>query len=505
MKTVALVLVMVASTAAHAQPPDPPEGATIGSAQVSGFDLERLSPGLQDQIGRLAGGPLSREQLRKLAARIEEEQPRYVAAVRVARAPDHEVRVVFVVAHMRDQDRRSNVNARYLVERVAIQGLAETELSDEVRGRLQAVVGKPLGSDDVEQLEERLKVELSNYRVRRRITRGGRAGEIQLTFLVDKSEAARWLHFEPLGSKVVYHSDQGWGALLGLPISGRDLRVTPIIAIDNSDDLIEEYSGFGIRFESRKLGTERLGASLEWSRFEQHWRDVTLAALAANPDIPGAYDDRSTVTPLVTFAVTPRLRLSGGVSITEIEPLSGGPDSQMANAAVASIGYLHQWEPDARHDLAAAFILRAASATLESDFDYTRYFGRADYRYRWERHTVLVSGVAGRIAGDAPLFERFALGDSQTLRGWNKYDIAPAGANRMFHTSLEYRYRPLAFFLDAGSVWEAGTDPRVRVATGLGIHAGPFFMTVGFPLNTDEVRAMFTTGIRFGGIGVRKY
>jgi hypothetical protein len=156
MKTVVLVLVMVASTAAHAQPPDPPEGATIGSAQVSGFDLGRLSPGLQDQIGRLAGGPLSRAQLRELAARIEEEQPRYVAAVRVARAPDHEVRVVFVVAHMRDQDRESNVNARYLVERVAIQGLAETELSDEVRGRLQAVVGKPLGSDDVEQLEERL-------------------------------------------------------------------------------------------------------------------------------------------------------------------------------------------------------------------------------------------------------------------------------------------------------------------------------------------------------------
>jgi hypothetical protein len=29
-------------------------------------------------------------------------------------------------------------------------------------------------------------------------------------------------------------------------------------------------------------------------------------------------------------------------------------------------------------------------------------------------------------------------------------------------------------------------------------------MTLGFPLNTDDVRAVFTTGVRFGGIGVRK-
>jgi hypothetical protein len=30
-------------------------------------------------------------------------------------------------------------------------------------------------------------------------------------------------------------------------------------------------------------------------------------------------------------------------------------------------------------------------------------------------------------------------------------------------------------------------------------------MTVGFPLNTDDVRAVFTTGIRFGGVGMRRY
>jgi Omp85 superfamily domain len=508
MKTLLLLLsLLVVAPPAQAQQVDPPEGATIASAQVSGFDLGQLSPGLQDEIARLAGGPLDRIRLKELAERIEAEQPKFVAAVRVARTPDDEVRVVFVVAHMRDQDREANINARYLIEQVEIRGTRETDLSVELRNELQTIVGKPLGSDDVDQLETKLKGELPDHDVRRRVVRGSQAGEVRLTFVVNKAESARWLHFEPLSSNVVYHSDQGWGAFLDLPISGRDFRFTPIVALDTGDDLIEEYSGFGLRFESRKLATERLGASFEWSSFDQTWRPETLAAIDLQPGIPGAYTERSTVTPLITFAVTKRLRVSAGVSITELEPLSGIAESQMSNAAIASVGYDHQWEPSAEagHEVGATFVIRAASTTLESDLEYTRYLGRTEYRYRWSRHTVLVSGMAGGISGDAPLFERFSLGDSRTLRGWDKFDIAPAGGDRMFHTSLEYRFRGLAFFLDSGSVWDEGSDGRVRVASGIGFHPGPFFITVGFPLNTDDVRAVFTTGIRFGGIGLRKY
>ena len=108
----------------------------------------------------------------------------------------------------------------------------------------------------------------------------------------------------------------------------------------------------------------------------------------------------------------------------------------------------------------------------------------------------------GGITGEAPLFERFSLGDSRTLRGWNKYDIAPAGGDRMFHASLEYRYRMLALFLDSGSVWDTGTNRKVRFSTGFGITPGPVFFMVGFPLNTDEFRAVFTMGVRFSTVFV---
>ena len=104
-KAVLLLALLALPHAAVAQPTDPPDGAIVASAQVSGFDLGRLSPGLQQDISRIAGGPLDRKSLNELAARIEEEQPRYVAAVRV-NSVDGNVRVVFVVAFPRTPETR---------------------------------------------------------------------------------------------------------------------------------------------------------------------------------------------------------------------------------------------------------------------------------------------------------------------------------------------------------------------------------------------------------------
>ena len=105
--------------------------------------------------------------------------------------------------------------------------------------------------------------------------------------------------------------------------------------------------------------------------------------------------------------------------------------------------------------------------------------------------------LLGRVTGEAPLFERLTLGDSSTLRGWNKYDIAPIGGTRAFHHSLEYRYRVVAVFLDTGSVWTRDASVRTRLSTGFGIHGDNVFLTVGVPLNADDVRATFMMGVRF--------
>src|SRR6185369_8318256 len=110
---------------------------------------------------------------------------------------------------------------------------------------------------------------------------------------------------------------------------------------------------------------------------------------------------------------------------------------------------------------------------------------------------ILADVFVGGITGNAPLFERFTLGDSSTLRGWNKFDIAPAGGNRVFHQSIEYRLYGFALFLDAGSVWTDGGKRELRSSTGFGFHIDNFFATAAFPLNAHGADGAFMIGVRF--------
>ena len=501
-----ITLLAVAPQATTDQKLAVPEGTVITAAEVTGFDINRLSPGLRQDIRSLAGTPLQQQRLDELAARIEAERPRYVAAVRTFMEPDGQARVVFVMGRPGQDERDDNVNLRYTVEHAEIVGVPDAEISEALRDDLRAIVGKRLDSEEAERLKQRVERELSGYDVSRRIQRGSEKGRIRLVYEAHKKEPPPWLRFDHLRSNVVYHSEHGWGSFLDLGMGNGPVRFTPLFAINDSEQLIEEISGYGLRFESRKIGTRRLGASLEWSKFDSDWRGATRDVVASRPDIPSLYSERTTFTPVVKFALTPDLSLAAGVSISELDPLDGVGESRMANAAVASIDYARRWEPDGRdskHRVEASFGVRAGSRELESDFAYTRYFGQGLYGYSFGRHHVQVAGMAGGITGEAPLFERFTLGDSATLRGWDEYEIAPAGGNRVFYTSIEYRYTGVALFLDVGSVWDANNERRVRTAAGFGFHAGPAFITVGFPLNTDNMTAIVTLGLRTSGVGIR--
>jgi Omp85 superfamily domain len=508
MRTFAVLVGLLVTTAQAAtdQKPVVPEGTIITSAQVTGFDIDRLSPGLREEIRILAGTPLKQERLDALAARIEAERPRYVAAVRAVMEPDGQAYVYFVMGRQEEPSRDDNINKQYIVEQADITGVPDAEVSQALRDDLATLVGKRLDSEEAGRLQQRIERELSGYDVSRRIQRGSERGRIRLLYEARKKEPPAWLRFDQLRTNVLYHSEHGWGSYLDLGIGDGNIRVTPIFAIDNEDDLVEEYSGYGVRFEARKLGTRRLGASLEWSKFDPDWRGVTVDALALRPEIPSLYSERSTFTPVLKFALSPDLSVAGGVSITELEPFEGATGSRMANAAVASIDYSRGWKPDgsdAAHRVEASFGVRAGSRALESDLAYTRYLGQGSYRYDISRHHVQVSGMAGGMTGQAPLFERFTLGDSTTLRGWDKYEIAPAGGDRVVYASLEYRYTGVALFFDVGSVWDANTERRVRASAGFGFRAGPAFLTVGFPLNTDNLTAIFTVGLRTSGVGFR--
>jgi hypothetical protein len=507
MRTIGLLVTLLAMSpqAIPDQKNPVAEGTTIAVAQVTGFDIDRLSPGLREAIHNLAGTPLNQQRLDELAARIEAERPRYVAAVRAVMDPDGQARVFFIVGRQDQPDRDENVNARYIVEQAEITGVPDSEVSEALRNDLRALVGKRLDSGEADRLQERIERELPRYDVSRTIKRGSEVGRIRLLYEARKKEPPPWLRFEPLRSNLIYHSDQGWGGYWDFNIGERNISVVPTFALANSEDSVEEYSGVGLRFETRKLGTRRLGASFEWSWFDQDWRGQTLQALPFKPEVPAPYDTRTTITPLLKFALTPNVSLAGGVSISELKALAPATDSQMANAAVASIDFDRQWKEsaDVSHRAVATFGVRGGSRSLESDLAYTKYFAQGAYRFDFGRHHVQASGMAGRISGDPPLFERFALGDAITLRGWDKYEITPAGADRVAYSSIEYRYTGLALFLDVGSAWDANTGAHVRVSSGFGFHGGPAFLVVGFPLNTDNLTAVLALGLRIPGVGGR--
>jgi hypothetical protein len=512
MRTLTLLLTLFgAPLAVSAQEPTVQEGVVIGSVELRGIAPDQLSRALLDDINGLVGQRLTPAAVSALVGRIEAEHPDMVAAARDTTTPKGTVHVVFVVARISDDAELStDINTRYTVERVEIDGIDEDRISRDLRDDLQALVGRRLDNDEADALADRLKAEQPDYTVGRRVSKGSDEGRLRVVFRFELSEDRLWVPRPPSRTKLVFHEDQGWSGAVDIHIGGDGISIGPSMrgarhqvtvgfAFGNLDDLVEEYSAQRIRFATRQAGSRRLGLSLELSRFTNTWRDVTLQALALDPSIPPVYRERLTVDPTVTFAVNRYVRFSAGLSVADLEPLAELAPTQSARAATLSAGFDRTWRsdgPDRRQRLQASYELRTAADVLDSDLEYTRHVGRAAYEYRHADSTVVLHTQFGRVTGEAPLFERFTLGDTATLRGWDKFEIAPAGAARMAHASVEYRFRWFAYFVDAGSLWAPGDDRRLRLSTGVGFHGdNNMFLTVGFPLNGSGDGAAFMMGV----------
>jgi outer membrane protein assembly factor BamA len=128
----------------------------------------------------------------------------------------------------------------------------------------------------------------------------------------------------------------------------------------------------------------------------------------------------------------------------------------------------------------------------------------ARYGYTHDHQSVEVTLVAGLIYGHAPLFERFVLGNSTLLRGWNKFDLDPLGGNRLAYGSVTYGYHIMRVFYDAGSVWNQGQAPEAKQSAGIGVSSGlglfqkgAFLLAVAFPLRQGHVDPVLIAGMNF--------
>jgi outer membrane protein assembly factor BamA len=491
----------------------------VESAEISGIDEDEISQDIHDAVRKLVGQAFDQQAADDLVKRIQAEKPEFTATTRLSAGDESDrLRVIFLLEKTNGEvGDEANVNSRYTVERVEIQGFDESKFSMPIRDELKALIGVKLDQQKADQIKDRMEDELRpRHYVTKRVVKGSDRQHIVVVYEV---KSVRWIPFvDQPPQRIVYHSKQNFSAVVNGNIVDNDTTRLYFGLASDQDSLIERYAGFNLGVEATKIGTDRLGLAMRYARYHDRWQPATVLA-----DRNAIYRERSTFDPTITFAFDPRVRLTAGVSLSDLQMQYPEIHDNHANAAVASLHFLNAWRAtnDNKHGIQADYEFRSGNHNLDSDFIYTRHFVQSQYIYGNRENQLLVRFLAGRISGTAPLFEQFSLGDTLTLRGWNKFDVAPAGGDRVIHGTLQFGWggptfgkgriridnRPQAnidvslgfhVFYDVGAVGDRGVPMKTRHSAGFGI-GGPagFFAEIGFPIRATNPGAVFMMGFRF--------
>jgi len=394
-------------------------------------------------------------------------------------------------------DEQPNVNSRYTVESVHISSKRTSRLTPATRQEMESVVGQKLDHSLLDELATRIKKELRVDRVAIHIARGTLPEQVTVEFTI---EGERRKDFDLDIPKGVYHSKQGWsgGVETTTSVAGNDIGLG---VISDGDSQVERFSGIRARFERNSLGTDRLRLRFDVESYHEQWNDSTYSALGSSHFSPDLYRSRRNYQPSITFVIAEPLTLTVGVSVEHLDLQLSTAGTGAANAAFSTLRYHRRWQAGAAtNEFDAGYGLRSGTGVLGSDYFYTRHAWNVNYRMERGHHTMAVDFTAGRITGNAPLFERFVLGNGGTLRGWNKFDLDPLGGDRMVHGSAGYSYHGFQAFYDTGAIWDRKTDASAKQSAGVGFgRAGKdgFLIAIAFPLHAGHIEPMLIAGFNF--------
>ncbi|MGH9664040.1 MAG: BamA/TamA family outer membrane protein [Bryobacteraceae bacterium] len=400
-----------------------------------------------------------------------------------------------------NQEPDDNVNSRYSVESVHISGYQSPRISRSLRGQIDRLIGEKLDSATLSRLAARLRDELHARNVTYKVRRGTIPNHVAVEFEAERTKN----EFDMDVHNFVYNSRIGLSGEgdATLRVNGSSFMFG---LVDNGDELTERFAGFKARFERQNLGTNRLGFAFEFDSYHTQWAQQTLTALATagseaagTAEVAGIYRIRQNFQPVATVVLAPGLTLGVGVSFERFQTQFPAARFESANAMVNTLRYHRRWDESNvyQQELDAGYSLRAATNALNSDYAYTRHEWDARYAATSGRNSVVVGFLAGVIDGRAPLFERFVLGNSTTLRGWNMFELDPLGGSRVVHGSLEYRYRVLNVFYDTGAVWSQGAAPDRKQSAGVGFRKDCFLLAIAFPLKEGRAEPVLIAGMNF--------
>ncbi len=400
------------------------------------------------------------------------------------------------------QDSETNVNTRYTVESVIVSGdgwstnLAsdrpDERISSGLRRQITDLIGAKLSPAALDNLAGKLCKEFHARTVTHHVLRGAFPEYVQVVFEI----TLRPTRFDVSVPKFLYSSKQGWsGAVEGTATIQHNGFTFGLVS--DGDELAERYTGMMARYENTRLGSDRVHFRFQFASYHEQWNGATRSD-APLEDTSGLYRTRESFEPVLTLVLAKPLTLSVGAGFQRFQDELPAGQTEAANALLTTLQYRRRWDDsDYQQDLDAAYDLREATRVLASDFAYGRHHWNLHYVLTHGKHTVTDTVSGGVLTGRAPLFERYFLGNSTTLRGWNKFEIDPLGGNRMAHNSVEYRYGIFQVFYDVGSVWESGQPAVVRHSVGTGLRQGPMFAAVAFPLREGHVDPIFMVGMNY--------
>jgi outer membrane protein assembly factor BamA len=396
-----------------------------------------------------------------------------------------------------DQKSEANVNERYRVESIAYTGVNENKISKPLREEAQKLVGAKYNEKISKDLAGKMASELKTYTVRVKVKRGDAPDHVKVIF---QAESTRWHQFQVSLNSASYHSKQGFNGALDIPIRIHN-NVFAFGIVSDADELLERNAGIRLRYENRKVGTDLLHLQMNLDSYHQSFNYATRSALTQRPDVPDVYRARQNFATSLALYPAGDLMISAGVSFQRLQFQSPSLHTEKAYSGTADIEYRRKIKSasGSTQNFTAHYSLRTATRILDSDFVYTRHFATIDYSVDKNKHHFVTHFIGGFIGGSAPLFERFSFGNSYTLRGWNKFDVAPLGGNRAAHGSLEYGYQGFRLFYDLGSVWDAGREAKLHHGLGFGFAPkNGFYASLAFPVRQKDISPIFMIGFRGG-------
>ena len=396
-----------------------------------------------------------------------------------------------------------NVNSRYIVESIGFTDSRPYKLSSLALAEMHRLVGSKLNSEALNRLAERICGELRAHDVTFKLARGGEPDSVKVLLEVDKGPDK----FDFSVPTFVYNSRQGWSGVAEAAATFGPNVIT-VGGVSDDDTLIERTEGVRARYDRLSLGSDRVRFAFQLEAYREEYNRATLDALDNDPSSSlgaGAYRSRLNFEPSATFVLAKPLTFTVGLSFEQLQPQFPAAQSESANAVINTLHYHQRWDSDATiEELDAGYSLRAATKMLGTDLAYIRHAVNLRYGYTHDHQSVEVKLVAGVIYGRAPLFERFVLGDSSTLRGWNKYDLDPLGGNRLAYGSVTYGYRIMRVFYDTGSVWDEGKPVAAKHSAGIGVSGGlgifqkgAFLLAVAFPFRQGHADPVLIAGMNF--------